>query len=53
MMSLLLLTLFLWLLGVKKVRAKVTFDQPMEAGRDRKRLSEEVRARILGMVLEK
>jgi len=38
------------LLGVKEVLARVTFGQPMEAGRDRKRLSEEVRARILGMI---
>ena len=41
------------LLGVKEVRARVTFGQPMGAGRNRKKLSEEVRARILGMVLEK
>ena len=41
------------LLGVKEVRARVTFGQPMGAGRNRKKLSEGVRARILGMVLEK
>ena len=49
------------LLGVKEVRARVTFGEEMRAGQSRKelsgrvreRLSEEVRARILGMVLEK
>ena len=41
------------LLGVKEVLARVTFGQPMGAGRNRKKLSEEVRAQILGMVLKK
>jgi 1-acyl-sn-glycerol-3-phosphate acyltransferase len=38
------------LLGVKEVRARVTFEGPMAAGRDRKRLSQKMRERILAMV---
>ena len=41
------------LLGVKEVRARVTFGQPMAAGADRKQLSHKIREQILAMVLEK
>jgi hypothetical protein len=33
-----------------EVRARVTFEGPMAAGRDRKRLSQKMRERILAMV---
>ena len=38
------------LLGVKEVRARLTFGEPMEAGDNRKQLSGRVRERILQMV---
>jgi len=38
------------LLGVKEVRAKVTFGQPIEAGVDRKMLSNQVREKVLRLL---